>query len=92
MTGQQREGPHAVTVRSVYRMAGAALPAMIAAGGGPAMPTRPARPWAAPPDGGLHLPTRDAAHSFARAIAVALRDRGIRCNAVCPRVTGPCTG
>ena len=73
-------------------MAGAALPALIAAGGGPAMPTRLARPWSAPPDGRLHVATRDAAHSFARAIAVALRDRGIRCNAVCPRVTGPCTG
>lgn len=42
-----------------------------------------------PPDGGLHVPTKDAAHSFARAAAVALRDRGIRCNAVCPGFTGP---
>lgn len=45
-----------------------------------------------PPDGGLHVPTTDAAHSFARAAAVALRDRGIRCNAVCPGFTGPRTG
>jgi hypothetical protein len=29
-TGQQREGPHTVTVRSVYRMAGAALPGSVA--------------------------------------------------------------
>ncbi len=36
-----------------------------------------------PRDGGLHVPTTDAAHSFARAAAVALRDRGIRCNALC---------
>lgn len=42
-----------------------------------------------PGDGGLHVPTTDAAHSFARAAAVALRDRGIRCNAVCPGFTGP---
>jgi NAD(P)-dependent dehydrogenase (short-subunit alcohol dehydrogenase family) len=32
----------------------------------------------------LYGATKGAVHMFARAIAVEFRDRGIRCNAVCP--------
>jgi NAD(P)-dependent dehydrogenase (short-subunit alcohol dehydrogenase family) len=32
----------------------------------------------------LYDTTKGAVHMFARAIAVEFRDRGIRCNAVCP--------
>ena len=32
----------------------------------------------------LYDATKGACHMFARAIAVEFRDRGIRCNAVCP--------
>ncbi len=32
----------------------------------------------------LYRTTKAATHMFARAIAVEFRDRGIRCNAVCP--------
>jgi NAD(P)-dependent dehydrogenase (short-subunit alcohol dehydrogenase family) len=32
----------------------------------------------------LYGATKGACHQFARAIAVEFRDRGIRCNAVCP--------
>ena len=32
----------------------------------------------------LYGTTKGACHMFARAIAVEFRDRGIRCNAVCP--------
>jgi NAD(P)-dependent dehydrogenase (short-subunit alcohol dehydrogenase family) len=32
----------------------------------------------------LYDTTKGACHMFARAIAVEFRDRGIRCNAVCP--------
>ena len=32
----------------------------------------------------LYDATKGAVHMFARAIAVEFRDRGIRCNAVCP--------
>jgi NAD(P)-dependent dehydrogenase (short-subunit alcohol dehydrogenase family) len=32
----------------------------------------------------LYDATKGACHMFARAIAVEFRDRGIRCNAICP--------
>jgi NAD(P)-dependent dehydrogenase (short-subunit alcohol dehydrogenase family) len=62
----------------------AVLPGMIAAGGGsiPCTPSIPAMP--ATPMEVLHDTTKGAAHIFARAIAVKFRDRGIRCNALCP--------
>jgi NAD(P)-dependent dehydrogenase (short-subunit alcohol dehydrogenase family) len=39
---------------------------------------------AATPGEVLYDVTKGAVHQFARAIAVEFRDRGIRCNAVCP--------
>jgi NAD(P)-dependent dehydrogenase (short-subunit alcohol dehydrogenase family) len=37
----------------------------------------------------LYDTTKGAVHIFARAIAVEFRDRGIRCNALCPGFIEP---
>ena len=80
---------HAVTVKSMFLMTGAVLPGMIAAGGGsilctPLIPAVPATPMNV-----LYDTTRGAVHIFARAIAVEVHNRGIRCNALCPGFIEP---
>jgi NAD(P)-dependent dehydrogenase (short-subunit alcohol dehydrogenase family) len=62
----------------------AVLPGMIAAGGGAIVCTSSISAVAATPMEVLYDTTKGACHMFARAIAVEFRDRGIRCNAVCP--------
>src|SRR3954447_21906046 len=57
---------------------------MIAAGGGSIVCTSSISAVAATPMEVLYDTTKGACHMFARAIAIEFRDRGIRCNAVCP--------
>jgi NAD(P)-dependent dehydrogenase (short-subunit alcohol dehydrogenase family) len=74
----------AVNVRSMFLVTRAVLPAMLAAGGGAIVCTSSISAVAATPMEVLYDTTKGACHMFARAIAVEFRDRGIRCNAVCP--------
>jgi NAD(P)-dependent dehydrogenase (short-subunit alcohol dehydrogenase family) len=74
----------AVNVKSMYLMTRAVLPGMIAAGGGAIVCTSSISAVAATPGEVLYDTTKGACHMFARAVAVEYRDRGVRCNAVCP--------
>jgi NAD(P)-dependent dehydrogenase (short-subunit alcohol dehydrogenase family) len=74
----------AVNVKSMYLMTKAVLPGMLAAKGGSIVCTSSISAVAATPLEVLYDTTKGACHMFARAIAVEFRDRGIRCNAVCP--------
>jgi NAD(P)-dependent dehydrogenase (short-subunit alcohol dehydrogenase family) len=73
-----------VNVKSMYLMTRAVLPQMLAAGGGSIVCTSSISAVYATPNEVLYDATKGAVHMFARAIAVEFRDRGIRCNAVCP--------
>lgn len=83
-TLEEWEWLHAVNVRSMFLMTRAVLPQMIEAGGGAIVCTSSISAVAATPMEVLYDTTKGACHQFARAIAVEFRDRGIRCNAVCP--------
>lgn len=74
----------AVNVKSMFLMTKAVLPGMLAAGGGSIVCTSSISATLATPGEVLYDTTKGACHMFARAIAVEFRDRGIRCNAVCP--------
>jgi NAD(P)-dependent dehydrogenase (short-subunit alcohol dehydrogenase family) len=73
-----------VNVKSMYLMTRAVLPQMLARGGGSIVCTSSISAVYATPNEVLYDATKGACHMFARAIAVEFRDRGIRCNAVCP--------
>ncbi len=75
---------HAINVKGMFLTTRAVLPGMIAAGGGAIVCTSSISAVAATPMEVLYDTTKGACHMFARAIAVEFRDRGIRCNAVCP--------
>ena len=74
----------AVNVRSMFLMTKAVLPSMLAAGGGAIVCTSSISAVAATPNEVLYDTTKGACHMFARAIAVEFRDKGVRCNAICP--------
>ena len=73
-----------VNVKSMYLMTRAVLPHMLAQGGGAIVCTSSISAVFATPMEVLYDATKGACHMFARAIAVEFRDRGIRCDAVCP--------
>lgn len=73
-----------VNVKSMYLMTRAVLPQMLAAGGGSIVCTSSISAVYATANEVLYDATKAACHMFSRAIAVEFRDRGIRCNAVCP--------
>ncbi len=73
-----------VNVKSMYLMTRAVLPQMIAAGGGSIVCTSSISAVYATPMEVLYDATKGACHMFSRAIAVEFRNRGIRCNAICP--------
>lgn len=73
-----------VNVKSMYLMTRAVLPQMLKQGGGAIVCTSSISAVYATPNEVLYDATKGACHMFARAIAVEFRDRGIRCNAVCP--------
>jgi NAD(P)-dependent dehydrogenase (short-subunit alcohol dehydrogenase family) len=74
----------AVNVKSMFLMTRAVLPHMLAAGHGAIVCTSSISAVAGTPMEVLYDTSKGACHMFARAIAVEYRDRGIRCNAVCP--------
>lgn len=74
----------AVNVKSMFLVTRAALPGMLARGKGAIVCTSSISAVAGTPMEVLYDTTKGACHMFARAIAVEYRDRGIRCNAVCP--------
>jgi NAD(P)-dependent dehydrogenase (short-subunit alcohol dehydrogenase family) len=73
-----------VNVKSMYLMTQAVLPMMLEAGRGAIVCTSSISAVYGTPNEVLYDATKGACHMFARAIAVEYRDRGIRCNAVCP--------
>ena len=73
-----------VNVKSMYLMTRAVLPMMLDAGKGSIVCTSSISAVYATPNEVLYDATKGACHMFARAIAVEFRDRGIRCNAICP--------
>jgi NAD(P)-dependent dehydrogenase (short-subunit alcohol dehydrogenase family) len=73
-----------VNVKSMYLMTRAVLPMMIEQGKGSIVCTSSISAVYATPMEVLYDATKGACHMFARAIAVEFRDKGIRCNAVCP--------
>ncbi len=83
-TEEEWDWLHAVNVKSMFLMTRAVLPGMIAQGGGSIVCTSSISAVAATPMEVLYGTTKGACHQFARTIAVEFRDRGIRCNAVCP--------
>lgn len=74
----------AVNVKSMYLVTRAVLPHMLAKNKGAIVCTSSISAVAGTPMEVLYGATKGACHMFARAIAVEYRDRGIRCNAVCP--------
>lgn len=83
-TEEEWDWLHAVNVRSMFLMTRAVLPGMLDQGGGSIVCTSSISAVAGTPMEVLYDTTKGAVHMFARAIAVEFRDRGIRCNAVCP--------
>ena len=74
----------AVNVKSMFLMTRAVLPSMLARGKGSIVCTSSISAVAVTPMEVLYCVTKAAVHQFARAIATEYRDRGVRCNAVCP--------
>jgi NAD(P)-dependent dehydrogenase (short-subunit alcohol dehydrogenase family) len=83
-TLEEWESLHAINVRSMFLMTRAVLPGMIRAGGGSIVCTSSISAVAATATEVLYDTTKGACHMFARAIAVEFREKGVRCNAVCP--------
>jgi NAD(P)-dependent dehydrogenase (short-subunit alcohol dehydrogenase family) len=73
-----------VNVKSMYLVTREVLPHMLRQGRGAIVCTSSISAVAGTPMEVLYDTTKGACHMFARAIAVEYRDRGIRCNAVCP--------
>jgi len=73
-----------INVKSMFMMTRAVLPQMLAAGKGSIVCTASISSVAATPLEVLYCMTKGACAMLARAVAVEYRDRGIRCNAVCP--------
>ena len=78
------DGLFAVNVKSMYLMTQAVLPMMLQAGRGAIVCTASISGFYATPNEVLYDATKAACAMFSKAIAVEFRDRGIRCNAICP--------
>jgi NAD(P)-dependent dehydrogenase (short-subunit alcohol dehydrogenase family) len=68
----------------MYLMTQAVLPMMLESGKGSIVCTASISGFYATPNEVLYDATKAACAMFSKAIAVEFRDRGIRCNAVCP--------
>jgi NAD(P)-dependent dehydrogenase (short-subunit alcohol dehydrogenase family) len=73
-----------VNVKSMFLMTRAVLPSMLNHGGGAIVNTSSISAVAGTPMEVLYCTSKGACHMFTRAIATEYRDKGIRCNAVCP--------
>jgi NAD(P)-dependent dehydrogenase (short-subunit alcohol dehydrogenase family) len=74
----------AINVKSMFLMSRAVLPAMLAQGKGVIVNTASISAVTASPLESLYCTTKGAVLQLTRALAVEFRERGIRCNAVCP--------
>ena len=74
----------AINLMSMVDMTRAVLPFMLAAGGGVIVNTASISGLTASPLESAYCATKGACIQFSRAVAVEFRDRGIRCNSVCP--------
>ena len=74
----------AVNVKSMFLATRAVLPGMIERGGGVIINTSSISAVLATPMESAYCTTKGAVHQFTRTIAVEFRNRGIRCNALCP--------
>jgi len=74
----------AINVKSMFLVTRAVLPAMLGAGRGTIVNTASISSFTASPLESAYCVTKGAVLQLTRAIAVEYRDRGIRCNAVCP--------
>lgn len=74
----------AINVKSMFLMSRAVLPGMLAAGGGVIVNTSSISGLTAAPMESVYCTTKGAILQLTRAIAVEFRDKGIRCNAICP--------
>jgi NAD(P)-dependent dehydrogenase (short-subunit alcohol dehydrogenase family) len=73
-----------INVKSMFLMTQAVLPSMLSHGKGAIVNTSSISAVAGTPMEVLYCTTKGACHMFTRAIATEYRDKGIRCNAVCP--------
>ena len=73
-----------INVKSVFLMTREVLPDMLAQGAGSIVNTASISGTVATPMETLYCTTKAAVLQFSRAIAAEFRDRGIRCNALCP--------
>lgn len=73
-----------VNVKSMFLMTRAVLPSMLNHGSGAIVNTSSISAVAGTPMEVLYCTSKGACHMFTRAIATEYRDKGIRCNAVCP--------
>ncbi len=74
----------AVNVKSMFLVTQAVLPGMLAAGSGVIINTASISGLTASALESVYCVSKGAVLQFTRAIAVEYRDRGIRCNALCP--------
>lgn len=83
-TEEQWDRIMAVNVKSMFLVTRAVLPGMLSAGGGSIICTSSISAVVGTPMEVLYCTSKGATHMFARALAVEFRDRGVRCNAICP--------
>ena len=84
ITENDWDGLMATNVRSVFLMTRAVLPSMLEQGAGSIVNTSSVSGFVGTPMEVLYCTTKAAVLQFSRAIAAEYRDRGIRCNALCP--------
>ena len=84
LTRQDWDGLMAKNVTTMFLMTRAALPGMIAAGGGSIVCMSSVSAMYATPTEVAYNASKGACHMLARAVGVEFKDRGVRVNTVCP--------
>ena len=84
LTRQDWDGLMAKNVTTMFLMTRAALPGMIAAGGGSIVCMSSVSAIYATPTEVAYNASKGACHMLARAVGVEFKDRGVRVNTVCP--------
>lgn len=84
LTRQDWDGLMAKNVTSMFLMTRAALPSMVAAGGGSIVCMSSVSAMYATPTEVAYNASKGACHMLARAVGVEFKDRGVRVNTVCP--------
>lgn len=84
LTRQDWDGLMAKNATSMFLMTRAALPSMVAAGGGSIVCMSSVSAMYATPTEVAYNASKGACHMLARAVGVEFKDRGVRVNTVCP--------